>query len=279
MTHFVLLDLSYLIFHRYFAVKAWEKLTQPEGVTDYEAKILKGFETFLAKLKKHLKLADFSNVFFMKDTSRSLIWRTTLFPAYKQNRDQVASNQKFDPEVFTAIYQNAIPVLEEKYKIREFGMTTAEADDCIAVAVDVIEAKFPDAQITIMTNDNDFVQLIPGRKERLNIYNASFVDIVSRFDDTMMSVYTEWKVIKGDKSDNIPSIGPKIGDKTALKLALSSEALAKKLAIPAVKEQYMLNKQLIDFAMIPAKLRDDIKSAFFQMLSAAGRASPCGAPL
>ena len=259
---FVFIDLSYLVFHRYFAIKAWEKLTQSEGA-DYEAKILKGFDTYLAKLKKHLKLPDFSNVFFMKDTQRSQIWRTSIFPAYKQNRDLV-SNNKFDPIVFSSIFQNVIPIVQEKYKIKDCGMLCAEADDVIAVAVDVVSAKFPEAQITIITNDNDFVQLVQGR--RLNIYNASFVDIVSRFDDTMMSVYTEWKVIKGDKSDNIPSIGPKIGDKTALKLALCKDALEKKLQNPSIKEQYLLNKQLIDFAMIPSNLRDDIKNMFEKMI-------------
>lgn len=262
-THFVLLDLSYLVFHRYFALVAWEKLTKSEVKDEEkEAKLLKGFETFLGKVKKHLKLKDFANVFFMKDTSRHLIWRTNIYPAYKQNRD---TNTKFDPNIFSMIHTKIIPILQEKYKIKDFSYPTAEADDIIAISINVIFKKYPSSQITIITNDNDFVQLVPNHPN-LKIYNASFVDIVSRFDETMMSVYTEWKVIKGDKSDNIPSIGPKIGDKTALKLALSSEALNKKLADPNIQKQYFLNKQLIDFEMIPKMLRENIEIEFGKMI-------------
>lgn len=264
--HFVLIDLSYLIFHRYFAVIAWIRLTQNDAVENEEIgrKIQKGFETFLGKLKKHLKLKDFSNVFFMRDTSRSLIWRSQIFPEYKKNRD-TSENTKFDPEMFTLIQKEIIPRIQEMFQIKDIGVPTAEADDVIAIATKMISNKYNEAKITIISNDNDFVQLVPNHPT-LQIYNASFVDIVGRFDNTMMSVYTEWKVIKGDKSDNIPSIGPKIGDKTALKLALSKEALAKKREDPKINERYLLNKTLIDFESIPSKLRKEIEMSFGKMI-------------
>jgi 5'-3' exonuclease len=263
--HFVLVDLSYVIFHRYFAVMAWSRLTQNniEDKTEVCEKMKKGLHAFLQKLKKILKLENLDNVFLMRDTSRSMIWRNAVYPGYKKNRDvEKAGEAKFDPEVFAMMHEQIA-----EFGMKGLGVPRAEADDVIAVSTRVLYEKYPDAQVTIITNDNDFVQLVT-KFPSLHIYNANFVDIVARFDETMLSVYTEWKVIKGDKSDNIPSIGPKIGDKTALKLALAPELLAKKLTSdPAVNERYLMNKTLIDFNSIPAELQGEIEHGFRKLIN------------
>lgn len=253
--HFVLLDLSYLIFHRYYAIIAWSRLTD-NVITDkeeFKSKFQKGFEAFLLKLKKTLDIQDFSDVIMAKDTNRNLIWRNNIFPDYKKNRD--VSSKSLDTDVFSLIHEQVIPYIQNKYNIKQLYVQNAEADDLIAITCDYIQKEIPGSTITIIANDNDFVQLVP-KNACIKIYNASFVNIVERFDKVTMSVYTEWKIIKGDKSDNIPSIGPKIGDKTALKLALCREALEKKLENSEINRQYNINKKLIDFNEIP----DDIKS-------------------
>ena len=262
--HFVLLDLSYLIFHRYYAIIAWSRFSDSDlpDKNEFKVKFQKGFEVFLLKLKKILKLHDFSDVIMSKDTSRNQIWRNKIFPNYKKNRD---NGKAIDTDVFSIIHDEVIPYFQNKYNIKDMYVQCAEADDLIAVTTDLIKQKWPESKITIITNDNDFVQLVP-KNPLLSIYNASFVDIAGRFDKVTMSVYTEWKIIKGDKSDNIPSIGPKIGDKTALKLALSSEALAKKRENPEIDRQYKINKQLIDFDQIPDDIRLNIVNVVGKMI-------------
>jgi DNA polymerase-1 len=72
-------------------------------------------------------------------------------------------------------------------------------------------------------------------------------------------VYIEVKKILGDKSDNIPSITSKCGDKTALKLAKDRILLERLFAsTPSAKEQYELNNLLIDFGCIPQDLKEEV---------------------
>ena len=79
----------------------------------------------------------------------------------------------------------------------------------------------------------------------------------------MLEVFLEYKIIKGDKSDNIPSIGKLIGEKTALKLARDPLALAAKLTSnEAIAAQYDLNKRLMSFACIPEDIVEQIKRSF-----------------
>jgi 5'-3' exonuclease len=72
-------------------------------------------------------------------------------------------------------------------------------------------------------------------------------------------IYIEVKKILGDKSDNIPCITSKCGDKTALKLA-TDKALLQKLfqSCPNAKKQYDLNHLLIDFDCIPNDLKEEV---------------------
>ena len=60
----------------------------------------------------------------------------------------------------------------------------------------------------------------------------------------------------GDTSDNIPSVFPKCGPKTALKCIEDPEFFKKKMSsCPTSQEQYELNKKLVDFNEIPLELK------------------------
>jgi 5'-3' exonuclease len=59
----------------------------------------------------------------------------------------------------------------------------------------------------------------------------------------------------GDSSDNIPSVFPKCGPKTAQKCIQDPEFFKKKMAEnPTYYAQYELNKNLVDFNNIPSEL-------------------------
>lgn len=101
--------------------------------------------------------------------------------------------------------------------------------------------------------------MYPGQ---LQIFNAQNVPITSKYTEQMLEVFIEFKVIKGDASDNIPSIGKKIGPKTALKLATNPKELTARFTKdPLVQEQYELNKRLMSFDLIPANIEADICKA------------------
>lgn len=264
MKEIFFVDVSYLLFHRFFAIVSWSKLKKVE-LTEEEtyARFLKGLDDFIIKMKKKLAIEDFKNVFFVKDTNRSTIWRLEHFSEYKKNRDD--NKQNFNPNIMAYAHDIVLPILKSKYGFNEINIHTAEADDIIAVSTKLTRKLYPDCNISIITNDNDFVQLTLSPMNA-TIYNALWINIGERFNDEMLSVYTEWKVIKGDKSDNIPAIDKKIGDKTALKLAQSPELLAKKLENPKVLEQYNLNKLLISFDSIPKSLQHSIETEFKKMI-------------
>jgi 5'-3' exonuclease len=62
----------------------------------------------------------------------------------------------------------------------------------------------------------------------------------------------------GDLSDNIPSVFPKCGPKTAQKCVEDPEFFKKKMSdSPEYYNQYELNKKLINFDNIPATLVEE----------------------
>jgi 5'-3' exonuclease len=264
MQGFVLIDLSYLIFHRYYAIVAWARLSKSDllsNTDEFNNRFYTGFENFMTKLKKKLGLPNFNNVFFAKDTSRSMIWRNAVFPEYKTNRDE--KSQDFDPAIFTHVHEVIVPELSKKLGVRVLAFPEAEADDIIAVSCKYIRSKHK-SPIVILSNDNDFVQL---HNLGIQIINANFINIVGRFTQEQLDVYVLWKVIKGDKSDNIPEIDKKIGDKVALKLATNPALLAKRIeSSTKVADQYAINSTLIDFKNIPKNIQEGIEKLLEKMI-------------
>ena len=66
------------------------------------------------------------------------------------------------------------------------------------------------------------------------------------------------KILMGDSSDNIPSVFPKCGIKTALKCVDDPEYFKKKMGISIqYHEQYILNQTLVSFDKIPKELVSD----------------------
>jgi uncharacterized protein YxeA len=61
----------------------------------------------------------------------------------------------------------------------------------------------------------------------------------------------------GDVSDNITSVFPKCGPKTALKYFNNKELFETNLIKLNLQEKYKLNKTLVDFNEIPSELIDE----------------------
>ena len=63
------------------------------------------------------------------------------------------------------------------------------------------------------------------------------------------------KIVMGDKSDNIPSIFPKCGIKTAIRCYEDKEYFNEKLKDETILANFNRNKKLVDFNKIPTNLR------------------------
>ena len=262
----LLIDCSYFVFYRYYAVKGWyqrafeselavgDVMSDENFINTYNSTFEKTVLEFAKKNKVPL-----GNVMFARDCSREEIWRTKIYPEYKASRDDKATS--FNGDIFRHTYNVLFPKLQEKYGFNYIYHNHLEADDLIAVSVEYIRENGLDTKIIIVTNDNDYVQLY---KYDVRIVNLQKKDLNERIYDIVD--YLQYKIIIGDKSDNIKAIGKKIGDKTAKKMLEDKEVYDKYMSQPGVKEQYELNRLLIDFDYIPEQYKKEAKEAFKEIL-------------
>ena len=131
-----------------------------------------------------------------------------------------------------------------------------EADDCIAISVKHVIKRYPDCTIYIITSDKDYLQL---NSHNVHLYNLAFKNIADNKSSTGNAASDlEIKIIMGDISDNIPSVFPKCGPKTAQKCIEDPEFFKKKMANNSdYYKQYELNKKIVDFNNIPQELVDE----------------------
>jgi 5'-3' exonuclease len=134
-----------------------------------------------------------------------------------------------------------------------------EADDCIAISVKYLITKYPECTIYIITSDRDYLQL---NSHNVFLYNLAFKNIAENKSSTGNSkTDLEIKIIMGDTSDNIPSVFPKCGPKTAQKCVEDPEFFKKKMDNnPEYYAKYELNKKLVNFDNIPEDLAIEFMS-------------------
>lgn len=177
-----------------------------------------------------------------------------LFPQYKANRTQDDGfmggpffKMAYEEELFQKGGAKAI-----------LKHSKLEADDCIALSVKYLLKAYPSCHIYIITSDRDYLQL---NAHNVDLYNLSFKNIADKSSIGDPKNDLEMKIIMGDSSDNIPSVFPKCGPKTALKCIEDTEFFKKKMANnPEYYKQYELNKTLINFDNIPIELASEFMS-------------------
>jgi 5'-3' exonuclease len=259
----MLIDTSYYVFYRYFATYNWckkqnERLAVETIMDDdqFMSKYSKMFEKTLLELCKNNKVKEYSNVVFIKDCPRDKIWRHTHINGYKENRDDKSNT--FNKNVFAYTYQTLIPSLEQQYGVQVFGHENLEADDVVAIVATQIMDTY-NTELVIITNDNDYIQLhTHANASNLKITNLQGKQICERVG-CEPEVYIQMKKILGDKSDNIPAIVRKCGEKTALKYATNNTLLLELFKNnDLAKQQFDLNERMVDFHFIPDDLRNGV---------------------
>jgi 5'-3' exonuclease len=244
----------------------WYKLSQKKTVDvpnilqdeEFMTKFSKLFREQTEKLAKkyHVPL---SNVVFVKDCARDRIWRYEHFSVYKKTRDDKL--RTFNGEIFKHVYTKLLPTMEVEMGVQSCEMDTAEADDIIAIFTHKLHSSCPSTAINIITNDNDYVQL--ASFDNVRLFNLKGVDLVSRANYPP-EIQLHMKILLGDKSDNIPPVFQKFGEKKALHMVNNPDMLQEKLEKDQrAKSQYELNKRMIDFTCIPKELSDKIQQMLF----------------
>jgi len=269
---FIFVDGSYYNFYRYHSLLTWWKNAFPEDTeclkdpyqnAQFVEKFKKTFVTNIKGLQKNLKIDKTIEPIIVvgKDCKRQDIWRTKLFPQYKGTRANGPEDGFMGGPFFKMVYEDKLFIEAGAQLI--LTHPHLEADDCIAVSVKHILSKYPESTIYIITSDKDYLQLA---EPRIHIYNLAFkklTDQKSSTNDSKCDLFC--KIVMGDPSDNIASVFPKCGPKTALKYYENKELFQTKLnSSEEFKKKYELNSTLVDFNNIPQELIVEFTEAFFK---------------
>ena len=264
-TTFIFVDGSYYCFYRYFALRQWWKNAYPDELLDapYEnvkfvEKFRKTFVENLEQIPKKLKIhkeAVKPILIVGKDCKRENIWRNDFFKDYKGTR---ANNQDEVGEFFKMVYEEELFQKGDAKVILKHPRL--EADDCIAISVKYLLNKYPECKIYIITSDNDYLQL---NAKNVNLYTLTYKNLAEGKTSTGNAENDlKIKILMGDKSDNIPSVFPKCGLKTAQKCIEDEEFFKNKMGNnQEYYNQYELNKKLVSFSEIPSELIEEFMVA------------------
>ena len=255
--NFILIDGSYFIFYRYYALCVWWKMSKKDDETDIpcenERFMAKFRETIVSKteeLETRLGL-DSSVKIVGKDCPKANIWRNEHINNYKAHRKTDDTNIGslfkivYDEELFTKA--SCKTVLEHP---------SLEADDCLALATRHICSKYPEAKIWIITSDMDYLQLASEHVTLMDLKFKNLRESKNSYKDAEKDLFC--KIVSGDKSDNIPSVFPRCGQKTAAKYYDNKDSFQAKLdKDPIAKKRYDRNTTIIDFNCIPSAIVDE----------------------
>ena len=183
-----------------------------QGKTDFSLEYLRTVESLAQSYDcgKIIIAADHGASSFRKD----------LLPDYKGNRKEKYKDQteeeKREMEKFFAEYEKTLEVLAEKYLVvrRKY----VEADDLAAYIVRYKE-KFGIEDMWLISSDRDWDLLVQEGVSRFSTVTRKETTIFNweEFFDFPREEYISYKVLTGDKGDNIPGI-PGIGPKRATDL-------------------------------------------------------------
>jgi len=262
---FLFIDGSYFCFHRFHSIMRWWKSAYPEiPITDpitneiFVEKFKKTFVDNLKKLTKNLNLPTTSPtesstqiMIVVKDYKREAIWRQIFYNEYKANRNK-DKNKNIEGPFFAMVYKEGL--FQQGGARAIVSHPNLEADDCIAISVKHILQTIPNATITIVTSDKDYLQLAGPN---VNIFNLAYKNIAEATLGGNAEADLFCKIVMGDPSDNITSVLQKCGPKTALKCFHDKTYFEERMKKENAYEKYELNKKIIDFNCIPQNLIEE----------------------
>jgi len=267
-SNIILVDSSYTSFYRFFATKAWYGLAYKEEMKEIKEQGYDSYDwlsnkVFMEKYEKMYlesinklvgkKIFNDSIIIFARDPPQNTIWRNEDIDDYKQGRQDLTKTNNFKP-IFKHTYETLIPKwIKNNDHIYELKQDKIEADDIIAIITMYLKKrKHNFEKIIIVSGDEDFLQLGDD-----NIYFAQYKKKkMFQLSKKEAEEKLHHKIVKGDCSDNIPSIFknkriPKLTKE--LFLNNKKEFLEYLESNKDIKEKYKRNEKLIDFNFIPKK--------------------------
>jgi len=257
--NYIIIDVSYWIFYRYYALIQYFKhskiIENLDVDTLYENKIfVEKFDEMIRNtiktMKKKLKITKQNNlVIAVFDCPRQNIWRNDLYKHYKETR--IKNNKFVGIEFFKHVYNSNI--LNEADIDYIFKYDRLEGDDIIAILKNYIR-ETTNENIYIIANDYDYLQLIDENTHVINLQNKNLLNNKNMYNDGNKNLF--FKIIQGDKSDNINPLIKKCSKETIEYYYENQNEFEIMLKDKNLLENYKLNKTLISFMEIPDKLKN-----------------------
>ena len=208
----MLVDTSYWLYHRFFALRNWYHRAYPDKVQEPgfsnatydwfndEIFITKYKKLFIANLKKICKKFKITmkNVVFCIDCSHKNIWRLNNNKEYKGTRQESHKKNEFNSfNIFRYIKTDFLVKEQDEHGYKILQHDRSEADDIIGLLAPYL-VKNGWEKVYILASDNDYLQicsdsisLIDGSGKKLNKA------------EKQGEKYLISKILLGDISDNI----------------------------------------------------------------------------
>lgn len=208
------------------------------------------FNSVRAVLNKYKR--EYGELIICCDNYRTQNWRKKVFPHYKANRKAGRAASKIDFKLVHTMIDKIKNEIRENDLYRIIEIDGAEADDIIGhLASNATEPTL------IVSGDKDFLQLQSNKYVRQ--YSPIFDKMITT-DDPIMFLHDH--ILRGDRGDGVPNyLSP---DDCFVSKSRQKVLTKKKLAQTSMNEEetrnYKRNQMLIDLAMTPNSIREEIDS-------------------
>jgi 5'-3' exonuclease len=173
-----------------------------------------GLTGFLKSIGYAVKLIDPTKVVIVFDGVGGSNNKRNLYPDYKANRHKsrvtnysIFSSKEEEDESINNQMERLIQYLQ-CLPVSLISIDGVEADDVIGYLVNKFEKFDATRQVTIMSSDKDFLQLVSKKTQvysptKKKIYKE--IDVLDEFKVTSNN-FINYKILMGDSSDNLPGI-------------------------------------------------------------------------
>ena len=189
-------------------------------------------------------------------------WRRDFFPLYKAGRKKARDNDDNDWKLIFDTLQIVKDEIRENFPYHYMYVPNCEADDIIAV---LTQRFHEEEDILIVSGDKDFQQLL--KYDNVQQYSPNRNDFIT--PEGGAEHFLKEHILKGDKGDGIPNI---LSNDDCLDLGIRQTPLRKNILEKYMRisienddkyfRNYIRNRTLIDFDLIPNEIIDSINTEF-----------------
>ena len=198
-------------------------------------------------------------------------WRRDFFPLYKAGRKKARDNDDNDWKLIFDTLQIVKDEIRENFPYYYMYVPNCEADDIIAV---LTQRFHKEEDILIVSGDKDFQQLL--KYDNVQQYSPNRNDFIT--PEGGAEHFLKEHILRGDKGDGIPNI---LSNDDCLDLGIRQTPLRKPILEKYLRisienddkyfRNYIRNRTLIDFDLIPNEIIDSINTEFDNTNPAQGK--------